>query len=645
MADTITPTNSLTYQVLGSIKLAGAEISAFDPASKRVFSTSESGLQVIDLSNPAKPVLLTTIDLSAGAFGFGNDITSVAVHDGLVAVTVASANRTDPGKLFLLDANGALLAQFDVGSVPDMVTFSPDGTKLLVANEGEATMTDALEDGAAYVNPVGSISVIDLSGGIAAATVKTAGFEAFNDDAAALIAEGVRLFVNSPGFEGITVAQDLEPEYIAVAPDGLSAFVTLQEANAIAILDLSGADPVVTDIVPLGLKSWNGLAFDGSDRDGINFQTDQPIFGLYQPDAIASFTGGDGQTYYVTANEGDDRDDFVDETIRVGANGYTLDPTAYPNPAALKLATELGRLTVPNLTGVDGDTDGDGDVDQILTYGARSFSILDAQGNRVFDSGAEIDQFVAQYFPELYDDGRSDNKGSEPEGVTIGQIDGRVFAFISLERYNSTIVYDVTDPTKPTLSTFLANAGDVAPESGVFISAADSPTGQTLFLSSNEASGTLTVYQLSKPQTVGGNGQDELIGTILDDVMTGGNGADFLFGNFGNDRLFGENGADVLDGGMGNDRLSGGRGDDVLTTGAGSDVILIDTKGGSDTVTDFDAALDSIELGAGVTLKRSKVQDRDGDGIDDLVLQFSNGSSLVLLGLSDVSTVDLIPAG
>ena len=636
-------TDGLTYQVLGSIQLAGAEISAYDADSERVFSTSPVGLQIIDLSDPANPELVTTIDLSSGAFGFTNDLTSVAVYNGLVAVSVASANRTDPGKVFLLDVAGNLLASFTVGSLPDMVTFSPDGKKLLVANEAEATTLDALAAGASYVNPVGSISVIDLSRGIAAATVRTAGFESFNDDVAALIADGVRLFVNSPGFEGISVAQDLEPEFIAIAPDGRSAMVTLQEANAVALLDLSGATPVITAIVPLGLKSWNGLALDTSDRDGINFQTDQPIFGLYQPDAIASFRASDGQTYYVTANEGDDRDDFVNETIRVGSSAYVLDPTAYPNAAALKANGELGRLTVPALAGVNGDTDGDGDIDQILTYGGRSFSILDAAGNRVFDSGSQIDQFVAQNFPELYADGRSDNKGAEPEGVTIGTVDGRTYAFINLERYNSTIVYDITVPTAPTLATFLVNAGDVGPESGIFVSAKDSPSDEPLFIVSNEVSGTLTVYELTQPNTEGTRRDDELIGTIFADEIDGGKGDDFIYANAGNDILFGGDGRDLLDGGRGNDRLDGGKGHDTLTTGLGADIILVNRSGGGrDIVTDFDTTLDAILLGPGIRLTRTRLDDHDGDGSADLVLDFNRGGSLVLLGVSDPSAIDYL---
>jgi DNA-binding beta-propeller fold protein YncE len=622
MPDPITPTNTLTSQVLGSIQLAGAEISAYDAASQRVFTTSDVGLQIIDLSDPSDPQLITTI-----TFPGSSDVTSVATYDGLVAVAVPAVNRTDPGTVYLLDADGKIVNSFAVGSLPDMVTFSPDGNRILVANEGEATLFAERAPGSAGVNPEGSISVIEVASGI----VQTAGFESFNGEAAALIAEGVRLFVNTPGFNNPTVAQDLEPEYIAVAPDGLTAWVTLQEANAVAVLDLSGT-PMITDIIPLGLKDWSaeGLQFDPNDQDeAANFQGGLPVFGMYQPDAVASYAVN-GETYYVLANEGDDRNDFVastgsaQETRRVSQ--LNLDDAKFPGEIALKSNAALGRLNVSQLKSAnDGDTDGDGDIDQLLTYGARSFSIRDAAGNIVFDSGDQIDRFVATYFPELYDDSRSDNKGSEPEGVTIADFEGRTYAFVALERYNSTIVYDITDPANATIATLLANAGDLAPESGIFVSAAESATAKPLFIVSSEESDTLTVYELSAPQVTGGNGQDELVGTISADVLTGGNSMDFIYAN------------------AGNDRLDGGRGSDELSTGTGADVVLVGRGNGQDVVTDFDSSLDAIQLLDGVTLNSATVTDRNGDGNQDVVLHFKNGGgTLVLLGVSDAGAIDFI---
>ncbi|MGL6044000.1 MAG: choice-of-anchor I family protein, partial [Sandaracinobacteroides sp.] len=446
---TATPTNALDLNFLGTLELPGAEIAAFDPGSDRLFVTSQSGLRIVDFSNPAAPAVITTIDLAGPPYNFSNDVNSVAVKNGIVAVSVNAAVATDPGKLFLFSPDGTLLNTLTVGAVPDNVTFTPDGTKILVANEGESTIEPG---GQLAANPEGSISIIDISGGAASATVQTAGFSAFNSQSAALIAEGVRLFVNSPVFSaaGTTVAQDLEPEYIAISADGTKAFVTLQEANSIAIVNIATAQ--VEDIVPLGLKDWSGLQFDGSDRDGplntalVNLQTGRPVFGLYQPDAIASYVANDGQTYYVIANEGDDRDDYLspNETTSVGNAAYDLDNAAFPNEATLKLNTEIGRLTVVNLPGLRGDTNGDGDIDQILTYGGRSFSILNSAGQIVFDSGSHIDVTISTLSAANFDDGRSDNKGSEPEGVTTASINGRSYAFIGLERFNGTMVYDVT---------------------------------------------------------------------------------------------------------------------------------------------------------------------------------------------------------
>ena len=496
----ITPTEELDFELAGTINLGGAEIVSFDAATQRAFVTSSTGLSVVDLTDPSAPTLIEKIDFTAAPFGFTNDINSVAVGNGVIAVAVGASPKTDPGKVFLLDADGNLLGQVTVGALPDHLSFTPDGTKILVANEGEIA-----PDG---TDPEGSVSIIDISGGAGSVTVSTAGFASFNDDLAALKAEGVRLFAGITGtqFASTTVAQDLEPEYIAISPDGLTAMVTLQEANAVALLDI--ATGTFTDIVPLGLKDWLGLAIDTSDRDGpgnttaINLQTDQPIFGMYMPDAIASYTGADGQTYYVIANEGDNRDDFIapDETVRVGSSGYDLDNATFANEAALKGNAELGRLNASNYTGLRGDTDNDGDVDQILTYGGRSFSILDADGNMVFDSADQIERFVASLGLVStggvgFDDTRSDDKGAEPEGVSIGVVGDRVYAFVTLERSNGTMVYDVTDTNNVSFVDFVSRDGDTAPEIAKFIAGEDTANGSNLLLVANEGSGTLTIYE------------------------------------------------------------------------------------------------------------------------------------------------------
>ena len=326
--------------------------------------------------------------------------------------------------------------------------------------------------------------------------MQTATFDSFNGQEAALRAAGVRIF------EGKSVSMDVEPEYIAISPDGATAMVTLQEANAVALLDIATA--TFTKIVPLGLKDWNGLLLDISDRDGaggtasMKLVSDSHLFGMYMPDAIASYQAG-GQTYYVMANEGDDRDDFLnpDETIRVGSSSYDFDNALFPNEAALKDQAALGRHTVSNAPGLRGDTDGDGDIDQILTYGGRSFSIVDQQGNRVFDSGDVLERIIVEKFPALFDDTRSDNKGPEPEGLTIGQVGGTTYAFVALERSNITLAFDITNPANVTYAGAARNAGDVSPEGLLFIPAADSPSGKDLLVASNEVSNNITVFELN----------------------------------------------------------------------------------------------------------------------------------------------------
>ncbi|PPC80446.1 MAG: bifunctional metallophosphatase/5'-nucleotidase, partial [Hyphomicrobium sp.] len=481
---------------------------AFDPATDRLFVTSSVGLQIVSIVDPSMPALVRTIDFTGAPFSFTNDVNSVAVKNGIVAVAVAADPSTSAGKVFLLDAQGNLLKSIDVGALPDNLTFTPDGSKILVANEAEASLQGVTP----AVDPEGSVSIITipspLQGGAAAATVVTATFTAFNGQEALLRNEGVRIFPNK------TVAQDLEPEYIAVSADGKTALVTLQEANAIAILDIATA--TFKDIVPLGLKNFSSLLTDFSDRDNaagtgqaIKFENGNPVFGIYQPDSIASFIGADGKQYYVIANEGDDRNDFLTggETTTVGNANYVLDPSL---SATLKANSELGRLVVsnigsgstdPNITQLRGDTDGDGDIDQIISYGGRSFSILNDKGEIVFDSGTHGEQVVAATGLTSaggnYDDGRSDNKGTEPEGITVGTINGKTYAFVGLERAGGVIAYEVTDPTNVTFTQFATNAGDLNPEGLTFISAGDSPTGEEILAVTNETSNTLTLYAVT----------------------------------------------------------------------------------------------------------------------------------------------------
>jgi 2',3'-cyclic-nucleotide 2'-phosphodiesterase (5'-nucleotidase family) len=400
---------------------------------------------------------------------------------------VPNAIKENPGHVvFLNAANGSFISKVQVGVLPDNLTFTPDGTKVLTADEGEM-LTDGTDPAP------GSVTIIDVTD-FSAPIANIVGFASFDAQAAALKAAGVRIFEASPGVLKLP-SLDFEPEYVAVSPDGTKAMVVLQEANAVALLDIASA--TFTAIVPLGEKDYSTLLADFSDQDGgANLATGQPVFGMYMPDAIASFSAN-GQTYYITANEGDDRNDFMTETTTVANAGYTLDPTVFPNAAALKANTNLGRLTVSNAPGLRGDIDGDGDIDRILSYGGRSISILDANGSRVWDSGDLLDQKIAALGSPFFDDGRSDNKSIEPEGVTIGEIDGRTYAFVALERARSVAAFDVTNPAAVTYAGLAANATDANPEAITFISKADSPIGQPMIAVTNETSNTLTFYSVA----------------------------------------------------------------------------------------------------------------------------------------------------
>ncbi|MGB3311962.1 MAG: choice-of-anchor I family protein [Nodosilinea sp.] len=508
------------FAQIGRLDLAnGAEINAYDPESKRLFVVSgQPTLQVVDLSDPTAPVALPPIDLSA----YGAGINSVAVKNGILAIAVAADLATDNGVVVFLNTEGTVLNSLTVGALPDMVTFTPDGTKVLVANEGEPNADYSID-------PEGSISIVDLSNSVDHATVATAGFTQFNDRADELKAAGVKLF----GLND-TVAQDVEPEYIAVSPDGTTAWATLQESNAFALIDIASA--TVTDILPLGFKDYStGPRLDASNEDGgINLQN-WPVFGVYQPDAIASYAVN-GMTYYVTANEGDARirpdGDLEDEAGNVIAEegvffneeariaDVVLDPTAFPNAAFLQQDENLGRL---NITTALGDTDGDGDFDELYSFGGRSFSIWDESGNLVYDSGDDIANITAQLTPELFNandgdpgefDQRSDDKGAEPEALTVAQVGDTTYAFVGLERAGGgVLIYDISNPSAPAFVQYIRDDRDIAPEGLSFIAAADSPNGNPLLVVASEESSTITVFEAS---TLTGEPEPEVPGLFLD---------------------------------------------------------------------------------------------------------------------------------
>ncbi|MDH1856995.1 choice-of-anchor I family protein [Acinetobacter junii] len=561
-SEQIEPTpETIKLSVLGHYKTnifaeSAAEIPAYDAASKRLFVVNaQKGLvDVLDASKPEQPIHIA--ELSARDYLADSEVNSVAVQNGIVAIAVQAKNKTDAGLVVFFNAKDlSFMSKVAVGSLPDMLTFSPNGKTVLVANEAEPNDDYSID-------PEGSVSIIDIRD-IKQPKASIADFRAWNSQKADLMAKGVRIFGPNA-----TVAQDLEPEYITISGDSKTAWVTLQENNAIARIDI--AQQKVTDIYPLGYKDHGvmGNELDVSDRDSeIDIKTWAGLVGMYQPDSIANYQVN-GQTYLVTANEGDSREWLKDEdayfagnlaqgyveNIRMkhlfnskgfnaegdypahlqkianGVKGAKLNPVTFAYCGAT--ATEagdcrkdgnLGRLNIAWNMGYQTNADGSPKLDangrliydKLYAYGARSFSIWNTQGQLVWDSGSEFEKKISELFPNYFNtdheavslDDRSDNKGPEPEGITLGTIGAKTFAFIGLERMSGVMVYDITTPMQPKfveyfttrnfVETDSAKQGDLGPEGLIFIAAKDSPNGKPLLVVGNEVSGSTAIYQVN----------------------------------------------------------------------------------------------------------------------------------------------------
>ncbi|WP_031529485.1 choice-of-anchor I family protein [Dyadobacter crusticola] len=467
--------NLSSFREVASVDLGetgASEISAYDPASKRLFvvnNESKALVEVLDLSQFPTVTKLTPIDISA----LGGVANSVSVHSGMLAIALEGTNKQANGKVIIVNTTTlAKIREITVGALPDMVTFSPDGKYIVTADEGEP-------NGAYTVDPKGSISIIDVANDF---SVKTLTFDAFESSLSTLAMKNFRIYGLNASF-----AQDIEPEYVAVSSDSKKAFVTLQENNGIAEVDLASA--TIVKIHPLGAKDLSKLinAVDPSDRDNKIALTTIPVKSLYLPDAISYFSVN-GSNYLITANEGDAREyAALDEQARVSS--VTLDPTAFPNGATLKLPANLGRLRITNTLG---DTDKDGDYDVLFGFGGRGFSIFNAADmSLVHDSGSDFEQKVID--AGFYDDDRSDDKGVEPEGVTVSTINGKPIAFIALERADAIAVYDLSNPASPHFLQ-LIKTGD-APEGVLLVPSDKSPNGKSLLVTANEGDGTVKFYQ------------------------------------------------------------------------------------------------------------------------------------------------------
>ncbi|WP_205620427.1 choice-of-anchor I family protein [Arsukibacterium perlucidum] len=547
---------------------SAAEVVQFHKTSNSAFAinSADNQIEVINLTNlPITAVGngITDDSLSSVPFTFADTVTvkndagadvsvvlgeanSIAIYGDMLAIAVASPAKTSNGVVLFYNLNatgvGSFVKAVAVGALPDMLIFTPDGSKVLVANEGEPD-TDYILD------PEGSISVINLSDGMPADLAQTINLSSdmvfssdllsandYDTDAkrkALLQSTGVKFA--SP--VGTSVAQELEPEYITVAADSKKAWVSLQESNAIGIIDLTD---MTIEVKALGLKDWGQYLIDFTNEDEVaSFAKLPNVYGMYQPDSIASYQWN-GATFIVSANEGDSRDwDAYSEDIRAAdiIDPDELNKTFSTELQALYDTTGgddgLGRLKV---SAAMVDPDDDGIVEALYAYGARSFSIWDQNINMVYDSGDDFGRISAAILGNNFNsahtenkgDNRSDDKGGEPEAIDVGTIEDRTYAFIAQERSGDLFIYDVTnpfqsvfvshyinrdfdaefeldddlanpcDPTEGLDCTEVPFAGDLGPESIKFVPAADSPNGNALLIIGNEVSGSVTVYQVTE---------------------------------------------------------------------------------------------------------------------------------------------------
>ncbi|KQT75542.1 choice-of-anchor I family protein [Microbacterium sp. Leaf436] len=497
-----------------------------------VVNAQAGAVDVLDSSTPTAPAKLYSIT----GTGVAN---SLAVRaDGLGVIALENVDKTAPGRLVFFDADAAeptVLGEVTVGALPDMVTLSADGTVAVVANEGEPADDFTID-------PEGSVGIVTLPAEKAAPSqdaVRTAGFGAFEQGGSMTLDPAVRVFgpdVAAPDqgdtpLDANRVSRNLEPEYVALA--GGTAYVALQEANAVATVDLASAS--VTGIRPLGFKDYGVETLDASDRDPEDAptytqKTYPGLFGMYMPDGIQAYEAN-GETYLVTANEGDGREwGAYNDTARVkdlGDDG--LAPVCADSPLAGSLGdADLGRLNVATDMGLNADGTC---YSELYTFGGRGFSVWTTEGTQVFDSGSDFERITHDANPEFFNsnhsesnlEGRSDDKGPEPENLAIGQVDGRTYAFIGLERVGGVMTYDITDPAAASYAGYvnnrdfsvsvedqltgdetadralLSNAGDLGPEGIDFIPADASPTGRPLVAVGNEVSGTTTLFAVENP--------------------------------------------------------------------------------------------------------------------------------------------------
>ena len=537
---------------------SAAEIVAYHAESKTAFlvNSNSKAVDVVSLDDVTAPVITLTLDvagdvegavaeLAAGDLG---GVNSVDVYGDHMAVAIEADTKQDTGYIAFYNVDGTYVSAVAAGALPDKVGFSPDGKYAVVANEGEP-------NGDYSNDPEGSITVIDVSGGFDVATAATADFQAFNAGGSKSLTGPVRISAKAA-----SVAQDLEPEFIAFSEDGSTAFATLQENNAVAIIDLASAE--VTTVLGIGFKDYGlpGNEIDASNKDsGVNLES-WSIFGTYMPDGFDAYEVN-GTTYLVTANEGDGREyltDAADEADCTTQGGFLfddgdcfhyldeirvkdLDASQFTADLVAKLGADfqdqdkLGRLKIITDLGLEDasacatlattgqpiafpdETPVAGCVyEDLYSFGSRSFTIWDTStGRPVFDSGSDFERITAQQLGASFNasndsndgDDRSDDKGPEPEAVEIATIDGNTFAFVALERVGGVMVYNISNPQSAEFVQYINPRDFTVDDDAVEANLAGplgpedvkfiTQDGEMYLLVSNEVSGTLSIYSVT----------------------------------------------------------------------------------------------------------------------------------------------------
>lgn len=504
-ADSAVKTKLIARYNAGAYSADGgsAEITAYNPVNGFAYSVNgvKGTLDCVDMRNlkngdtveKLSGTELKAAELAENAgdgFSYG-DMTSAAVSpDGkTLAVAMQDADYTKFGRVIFFDCNkdGSLtysgIAQ--VGVQPDMVTFSEDGAKVLTADEGEPREGYTA---AGAVDPKGSVTVIDTK--TKAATVVD--FTAFDSKRGELAAAGVVLK------KGTAPSVDLEPEYIAVS--GNKAYVALQEANAVAVLNIETKQ--FENIFSLGFEDYSKVAVDLNKSDGkYDPKTYENIKGIRMPDGISAAVIN-GETYLLTANEGDSR------AWPVGTETDTNEIKDKTSPInGIKTGGKVTWFDVNRYDGLETETD--------YIFGGRSFTVFKVTESglqEVFDSGSDFERITAQAVPDYFNcsndtveaEDRSGKKGPEPEGITVGTVNDRTYAFVGLERTGGVMIYDITDPQNAAFKNYFNSRDysadikdDVSPEGLTFVAADKNGSGVPVLVISNEVSGTVSVMAMN----------------------------------------------------------------------------------------------------------------------------------------------------